>query len=71
MKRSEDDILIDILDCYCGLSPENLCCDGEASVAETNRRYKKLVARLRVLREELGRDITEGEVYAWYDARKR
>ena len=68
-KRTEAEIMRDLLDVFCGLSPEVLTCDGEASndyVVETS---KKLFARLAVLEAELGRKVTETEVYR-YDMKR-
>ena len=47
----------------CRLSPENLHCDGEISVSEANRKYKKLMNQWRNLEKKLGREYSEGEIY--------
>ena len=47
----------------CELSPENLHCDGEISVSEANRKYKKLMTQWRKLEKRLGREYSEGEIY--------
>ena len=47
----------------CELSPENLHCDGEISVSEANRKYKKLMTQWRKLEKKLGREYSEGEIY--------
>lgn len=44
------------------MSPENVCCDGEISRAEANRRYSKLVKRWHALEKEVGRKVDELEV---------
>lgn len=69
-KRTEDEIMQEILECYCHLSPENLSCDGELSIAQTRRRYRQLQTRLGQLFSELGRTVTEGEAYAWSDQKR-
>lgn len=51
------------LDIACQLSPENLCCDGELSENETNKRYRKLMYQWHQLEKEVGRKVTEDEVY--------
>lgn len=62
-KRPEREILRDIADTYCGLSPENLCCDGEASSAHIASTYRRLRTKLKGLFTELGREVTESEAY--------
>lgn len=44
------------------LSPENLCCDGEISRAETNRRYKKIMKEWRILEMQVGRRVSVEEI---------
>ena len=61
--RPEKEILKEIGDVYCSLSPENLYCDGEISKSEANRKFKILNRKLRVLFVELGREVSEEE--AW------
>ena len=63
MKRSEKEILRDILDCYCGLSPENLWCDGEATRAQAQNTSRFLHSKLKNLFKELGREVSETESY--------
>jgi hypothetical protein len=62
-KRSEAEIMKDILDVYCGLSPENLSCDGELPISQVRRRYAALNRQLRSLEAELGRRVSESEAY--------
>lgn len=62
-KRSEKEILKDLLGVFCSLSPENLTCDGELPRSEVNRRSAKLNAEKRKLFAELGREVDESEVY--------
>lgn len=45
------------------LSPENLHCDGEISNAEANRKYREIMRRWRKLEKEVGREVTENEVW--------
>ena len=47
----------------CDLSPENLCCDGECSRAETNRRYKAIIKEWHKLEKTLGRNVSEDEIF--------
>lgn len=63
---SDNLILEAILDCYNGLSPENLACDGEASIAHIRRTSTELNRKLKGLFIALGRTVDEGEVYDWY-----
>lgn len=48
----------------CALSPENLHCDGEISVAEANRKYNRLMKDWRALEREAGRKVTEDELWS-------
>jgi hypothetical protein len=50
-------------DLACQLSPENISCDGECSRAETGRRARKVWAEWRQLEHEVGRRVTEVEVW--------
>lgn len=52
------------LNLSCALSPENLHCDGEISVAEANRKYTRLMREWRALEAEAGRKVDENEVWA-------
>jgi hypothetical protein len=69
-KRTEEDLMNEILDCYAGLSPENLSCDGEASRAHMMKRSRELNDRLNVAFKELGYRVTETAAYAWHSTRK-
>lgn len=51
------------LDLSCALSPENLHCDGEISIAEANRKYRRLMTEWKALEKEVGREVTEDEVW--------
>jgi len=44
------------------LSPENLCCDGEISNAEANRRHAQIMREWRVLEAKIGRKVTQDEI---------
>ena len=48
------------------LSPENLHCDGEISRAEANRQWVRLMNEWCVLEKEVGRTVSEEEVWAQY-----
>ena len=63
-KDAKEKALIDkIRDVHCGMSPENVSCDGECTRAETNRRMAKLQKELKALIKELGRTPTDEEIY--------
>jgi len=64
VKRSEAQIMEDIRDAYCRLSPENLTCDGELPQREVAKRARELQKRLSGLFRELGREVGESEAYA-------
>ncbi len=48
----------------CRLSPENLCCDGEISRAETNRRAAQIKREWKALEKQLGGTVTMEDMYA-------
>jgi hypothetical protein len=54
-KRTEDQILSDIVGCYAGLSPENLFMDGEISHSQGMRRAVGIRSRMRDLFQVLVR----------------
>lgn len=51
------------------LSPENLSCDGEASKAEQKIRYQRLMKQWHDLEKQVGREVSEDEI--WEDILKR
>lgn len=61
-KRTEEQILKDIRDVHCQLSPENLSCDGELSRAETVKKERELNNKLAVLERELGYKPTDAYI---------
>lgn len=62
-KRPTHDILRDIRNAYCALSPENLHCDGEATHGQAMRMARKLNAYLKSLFRELGHTVSEDEAF--------
>jgi hypothetical protein len=48
------------------LSPENLCCDGEAPMSYVRKRRSQLMKEWSRLERLLGRTVTENEAYSWY-----
>lgn len=52
-----------ICDCYNGLEPENLACDGEASMAYVANRRRYLNKKLTQLFVALGREVTADEAF--------
>ena len=67
---AEVHILDAILDTFGSLSPENLACDGEASMTYVRTRGAELRSRLRALFSALGRPVTESEIYEWDNQRR-
>ena len=67
MKRTEKEIMADFGDLCSRLSPENLHCDGEISPAQAQNKYVKLMAIWRKLEKEIGRKVSESEVYKYED----
>jgi hypothetical protein len=62
----ENDIMSAIMGCYMRLSPENLWQDGEASPAEVAVLSRKYQGKLQELFTELGREVSEDEVYKYF-----
>ena len=61
--RSEKEILNDFAGLACRLSPENLCCDGEISRAEVNRRLRQIQKEWKALEKEIGHNVSEDQVW--------
>ena len=61
--RSEADIIEDLRDVECELSPENLTCDGELPRSQVERRLRALQSRRAALVRELGREPTDREIW--------
>lgn len=47
----------------CALSPENLHCDGEISLAEANRKYVDLMRKWRAAERVVGHAVHEDDVW--------
>lgn len=62
-KRTDEEILKELRGVENGLSPENLCCDGEASATYVQRMSAALNAQKRTLIAELGRTPSDKELY--------
>lgn len=52
------------------LSPENLSCDGELSRAQVRKRYTELTRQWKALEKQVGRQVTENEVWTWFSANR-
>ena len=52
------------------LSPENLSCDGEASMAHINATRRECARQLKGLQLALGREVTEEQTWAWYQSKQ-
>lgn len=67
----EEKILEAIFACYEHLSPENLSCDGEASRTHIKHAENWLHRQLRGLQSALGFNVSESEIYDWYDSKRK
>lgn len=47
------------------LSPENLSCDGELPRYRVRSKYARLMKEWKALEREVGRKVTEDEVWDW------
>lgn len=70
MKRPSEDIIDDLRDVEIALSPENLCCDGEASQSQMRTKFRKLTAKKSKLVKELGREATFDELWGRWMRKK-
>lgn len=59
-------IMMAIVDCYSGLSPENLSCDGEASATHIRNTSARLHNQIKHLQNALGQPVSESAAYAWW-----
>ena len=64
--KREARIMGDLLNLACALSPENLHCDGEISIAQARAKHGKIMAKWHALEKELGYTVTEEEVYGYH-----
>lgn len=51
------------LNLACALSPENLSCDGELPSHLVRSKYNRLMKEWRALEKQVGRQVTEDEVW--------
>jgi hypothetical protein len=49
----------------CDLSPENLCCDGEATRAQISRRRSDIMTKWAALEARAGRKVSEEDAWGW------
>lgn len=59
-----------MLDCYSGLSPENLHQDGEASRSHVIAQSAKLNRRLKYLKLAIDAEVSESDLYAWHRSKQ-
>ncbi len=62
-KRPDAEIIKELQEVHCGLSPESLTCDGELPRREVERRRRELTRRQIMLEAELGRVPTDKEIW--------
>lgn len=61
-----EQLILEAVNCvYSSLSPENLTCDGEASMTQVSQKRAKLNRQLRGLFAALGREVDESTAYKW------
>jgi hypothetical protein len=70
-KRTEKEIMAEFAALCCALSPENLHCDGEITPSQAQMKYIKLMTKWRKLETEIGRKVSESEVYQYEMATER
>jgi hypothetical protein len=67
--EQENDLMDSFFRVSMAMEPENLYCDGEVSHAEAMRKLKSLQRTWANLEKQIGRRVTENEVYQWWDKR--
>jgi len=60
----KNETLHQFMDILNQLSPEYLSGDGELTTREVRKRYRELMNQWRALEREVGKRVTEDEVYA-------
>lgn len=60
-----DEIKAKFGDLACALSPENLHCDGEITVAQARTRERAIRKEWAALELQAGQKVTENEVWDW------
>ena len=63
--RTERQMMDEIRNAYCALSPENLTCDGELSRSQVKAKERNLRMDLSRLFNEIGRVVNEEEAYSF------
>jgi len=66
----ENHLMEALVGIYSGLSPENLHCDGEASLSQVVARKEELTQQLKYTCLALGRTVSEEQAYKWNDLRR-
>jgi hypothetical protein len=61
----DNGILMEILNCYNGLSPENISCDGEASASHIRHQSAVLNRKLKYLQLAIDKQVSEDQIYQW------
>jgi hypothetical protein len=62
--RTFDQVLPELKRLVVAMEPENLCCDGEVSHAEAQRKMTSIMSQWRGIENSVGRRITQDEVWS-------
>jgi hypothetical protein len=65
IEKIDTKILKQFADLASRLEPESLHCDGEISNAEADRKYRRLMREWKKLEKQVGRTVTEQEIWEW------
>lgn len=65
-----DRIWDEFVDLVTELSPENLSCDGEASSSYMSEKRRRIARRWKELEKDIGHDVSEDEVWNWYQEKR-
>lgn len=66
-RMNENEIKQRLMKLTSDLSPENLTCDGELSQRDWRAKEKRILAEWAELETQLGRKVTQNEVWDWYN----
>jgi hypothetical protein len=61
--RKTEEIMDNFNSLACRLSPENLCCDGELSKTQVQKRFAQIKKEWKALEKEIGHTVTEDEAF--------
>ncbi len=65
LPETNDEIMDWFVKLASDLSPENLCCDGEISMAQARMRARKIMKEWKALEKMYGCEVSEDQAWDW------